>query len=69
MSLSAEQRDRVEEQVRLMIAELRAKPTQAKEDRLGLQVATLAPAEREYVTTVLLRIVAEERDGRSRTAG
>ena len=69
MSLSAEQRDRVEEQVRLMIAELRAKPTQAKEDRLGLQVATLAPAEREYVTTVLLRIVAEERDGSSRAAG
>jgi len=45
MSLSAEQRDRVEEQVRLMIAELRVKPTQAKEDRLGLAVATLPPEE------------------------
>ena len=59
----AEQR-RVEEAVREMIAELRAKPTQAKEDRLGLAVATLPPEEREYVTTVLLRILVEERGPR-----
>lgn len=63
MALSAEQRGRVEAAVRRMIAELRAKPTQAKEDRLGLEIATMPPAEREYVTTVLLRIVAEERRG------
>jgi hypothetical protein len=59
----AEQR-RVEEAVREMIAELRAKPTQAKEDRLGLAVATLPPEQREYVTTVLLRILVEERGPR-----
>jgi hypothetical protein len=61
VALSDEQRGRVEEAVRRMIAELRAKQTQAKEDRIGLEVATLPPEEREYVTTVLLRIVAEER--------
>lgn len=61
MALEQEARRRVEESVRRMIAELRAKPTQAKEDRLGLEIATLPPEERRYVTTVLLRIVAEER--------
>ena len=61
MALSEEQRGQVEEAVRQMIAELRAKPTQAKEDRLGLAIATLPAAEREYVTAVLLRIVVEER--------
>lgn len=61
MALSDEERARVEEAVRRMIVELRAKPSQAKEDRLGLEVATLPPEERAYVTTVLLRIVAEER--------
>lgn len=66
MALIEEQMEEVEAAVRRMIAELRAKPTQAKEDRLGLAVATLPPEEREYVTTVLLRIVAEERDGRGR---
>ena len=63
MALSAEQTGRVDAAVREMIAELRAKPTQAKEDRLGLTIATLPPEEREFVTTVLLRIVAEERGG------
>ncbi|MGD9735851.1 MAG: hypothetical protein AB7V58_09630 [Solirubrobacterales bacterium] len=63
MALSDEQRGRVEEAVRWMIAALRAKPTQEKEDSLGLEIATLPPEEREYATAVLLRIVAEERDG------
>lgn len=63
MTLEEDERRRVEEAVRRMIAELRAKPTQAKEDRLGLEVATLPEEERAYVTTVLLRIVAEERAG------
>lgn len=61
MGLSEEQTGRIEQAVREMIAELRATPTQAKEDRLGLAVATLPPEEREYVTAVLLRIVVEER--------
>jgi len=61
VALSSEQRGRVEEAVRRMIAELRTKPTQAKEDRLGLEIATLPPEEREYATTVLLQILVEER--------
>jgi hypothetical protein len=64
MSLSDDDRQRVEAAVRRMIAEYRAKPTQDKEDGLGVEIATLPPEEREYVTAVLLRIVAEERDPR-----
>jgi hypothetical protein len=63
MSLRAEDEQRVEAAVRRMIAEYRAKPTAEKEDGLGVEVATLPAAEREFVTTVLLRIVAEERGG------
>jgi hypothetical protein len=64
MSLHEDDEQRVEAAVRRMIAEYRAKPTQEKEDGLGVQIATLPPEEREYVTAVLLRIVAEERDPR-----
>jgi hypothetical protein len=60
MSLSEEDKERVELDVRRMIAELRARPTQEKEDALGLEMATLPEAEREYVPAVLLRILAEE---------
>jgi hypothetical protein len=59
MELSAEDRQRVEGEVRRMVAELRARPTQEKEDGLGLEIATLPPAEREYVTTVLLRMLSD----------
>ena len=61
VALSDDDRQRVEAELRRMIAEYRAKPTQEKEDGLGVEIATLPPEEREYVTTVLLRIVAEER--------
>ncbi len=44
-----------------MVAELRARPTQEKEDALGLEIALMPPAEREHVTTVLLRMLAEPR--------
>ena len=64
MALAEDDRQRVEGLVREMIAQYRAKPTQEKEDGLGVEVATLPPEEREYVSTVLLRIVAEERDSR-----
>lgn len=67
MALSDEERRRVEDEVRRMIAEYRAKPTQEKEDGLGVEVATLPPEQREYVTAVLLRIVAEERGARGAT--
>lgn len=62
MALTNDEQRRVEAAVRRMIAEYRAKPTQEKEDGLGVEIAALPPAEREYVTAVLLRIVAEERD-------
>lgn len=64
MALGEEDKARVEAGVRRMIAEYRARPTQEKEDGLGLEIATLPSEEREYVTTVLLRVVAEERDRR-----
>ena len=55
MTLSPEDQKRVEEEVRQMVAELRAGPTQEKEDALGLRVANMPPQEREYVATVLLQ--------------
>ncbi|HEY3492399.1 MAG TPA: hypothetical protein VGK43_05570 [Solirubrobacterales bacterium] len=59
MELSGEDQRRVEEEVRRMVAELRARPTQEKEDALGVAIATMPPAEREYVTAVLLRMLGE----------
>jgi hypothetical protein len=61
VDLSAEDKQRVEEEVHRIVAELRARPTQEKEDALGLQIAIMPPAEREYVTTVLLRMLGEDR--------
>jgi Holliday junction resolvasome RuvABC endonuclease subunit len=61
MDLGAEDKQRVEEQVLRLVTELRARPTQEKEDALGLQIATMPSAEREYVTTVLLRMLGEDR--------
>lgn len=60
MELSAEDRQRVEGEVRRMVAALRARPTQEKEDALGVEIATMPAAEREYVTTVLLRMLRED---------
>lgn len=40
-----------------MVAELRNRPTQEKEDALGLQIANMPPPEREFVTTVLRRML------------
>jgi hypothetical protein len=57
MDLSPEDQKRVEEEVRRMVAELRNRPTQEKEDALGLRVATMPPAEREFVTAVLVRML------------
>lgn len=64
MTLSEEEMREVEAEVRRMVAAYRAKPTQEKEDGLGLEVAVMAPERREHVTAVLLRIVAEEREPR-----
>lgn len=59
MDLSGEDRERVEGEVRRMVAELRARPTQEKEDGLGLEIALMPAAEREFVTAVLLRMLSE----------
>lgn len=59
MGLGAEEQQRVEAEVRRMVAELRARPTQEKEDALGLAIATMPVEEREYVATVLLRMLRE----------
>lgn len=61
--LSAADRERVEAEVRRMVADYRARPTQEKEDELGLAVAVMPPPEREHVTTALLRLLVEERGG------
>jgi hypothetical protein len=60
MDLSVEGEQRVEEEVRRMVAELRGRPTQAKEDALGVAIAAMPPAEREHVTAVLLRMLGED---------
>jgi len=61
MDLSGEAQRRIEEEVQRMVAELRARPTQEKEDALGVEIALMSPPEREYVTTVLLRMLDDDR--------
>jgi hypothetical protein len=58
--LTPKDKKRVEAEVRRMVVELRTRPTAEKEDALGLEIATMAPADREYVPEVLLRLLAEE---------
>ncbi len=60
MGLSDEEKAAVRDEVELMIAEYRAKPTQELEDELGLRIAVLPPEQREYVPLVLLEIVVAE---------
>jgi hypothetical protein len=60
MSLNPEDQQRVEEEVRRMVAGLRARPTQEKEDALGVEIATMSAAEQEHVTEVLLRMLGED---------
>lgn len=57
MTLSPEDQKRVEEEVRQMVAELRARPTQEKEDALGVRIASMPPPEREHVTAVLMQML------------
>lgn len=67
MALTQADRERVEATVRRMIAEYRAKPTQEKEDGLGVELITMPAEEREYVGAVLMEIVsAEARDSSRR---
>jgi hypothetical protein len=57
MDLSPEEQSRVEMELRRMVAELRAQPTQEKEDALGLEIANMPPEEREFVTVALRRML------------
>ena len=63
MALSADDERRLEAEVARMIADLRFRPSQEKEDRVGLEVSLLPEEEREFVPTVLLRFLAAERRG------
>ncbi|HTR74448.1 MAG TPA: hypothetical protein VMH33_04215 [Solirubrobacterales bacterium] len=62
MALSEADERRVEAEVAEMVAELRTRPTQEKEDKIGLAIALLPEEERAFVPTALLRLVAAERD-------
>jgi hypothetical protein len=61
MALSEADERRVEAEVGRMVAELRARPSQEKEDRIGLEIALLPAEERAFVPTALLRLVVAER--------
>jgi len=63
MTLSEADERRVEGEVAGMIADLRARPNQEKEDRIGLEIAVMPEEERAFVPTVLLRFVAAEGRG------
>ena len=64
MALSAEDELRVEGQVLAMTTELRHRPSQEKEDRIGLEIAVMSGEERDFVPTALLRLIVREREGR-----
>jgi hypothetical protein len=63
VALSEADERRVEAEVVRMVTELRNRPSQEKEDRIGVEIAVLPAEERAFVPTALLRIVAVERDG------
>lgn len=64
MALSEEDERRVEGELLRMIEELRARPTQEREDRMGLEIAVLPEEERAFVPTALMRLLVREREGR-----
>jgi len=64
MALSEADERRVEGQVFAMTRELRHRPSQEKEDRIGLEVAVMPEEERAFVPTALLRLIVREREGR-----
>jgi hypothetical protein len=64
MALSEEDERRVEGVVLRMTEELRWRPSQEKEDRIGVEIAVLPEEERDFVPTALLRLLVREREGR-----
>jgi hypothetical protein len=63
MALSEADERRVEAEVGRMVADLRARPSQEKEDKIGLEIALLPEEQRAFVPTALLRLVVAERNG------
>ena len=63
MALSEADERRIEGEVARMVVELSARPSQEKEDRIGLEISLLPEEERAFVPTVLLRFLAAERRG------
>jgi hypothetical protein len=63
MALSEADERRVEGEVAGMVADLRTRPSQEKEDRIGVAISLLPVEERAFVPTVLLRFLAAERRG------
>jgi hypothetical protein len=65
MALSEEDELRIEATMRALTADLRFRPNQEKEDRLGIEVARMPAEERAFVPTALLRQLVHEREGRT----
>ena len=63
MALNEADERRVESVVARMVAELRNRPSQEKEDRIGVEICVLPEEERAFVPTALLRLIVAERDG------
>jgi hypothetical protein len=63
MALSEADERRVEGELAWLVDELRFRPSQEKEDRIGLQIAVMPEEERAFVPTVLLRFLVAERRG------
>ena len=64
MALSEDDERRVEGQLLAMTRELRDRPSQEKEDRIGVEIAILPEEERDFVPIALLRLLVREREGR-----
>ena len=64
MALSEADERRVEAELRRMTTELRALPSQEKEDRIGVEISLLPEEERAFVPTALLRLLVAEQEGR-----
>ncbi len=64
MALSEDDERRVEGVLLRMTEELRWRPSQEKEDRIGVEIAVLPEEERDFVPTALLRLLVLEREGR-----
>jgi len=64
MALSEDDERRVEGELLRMTTELRDRPSQEKEDRIGVEIGLLPEEERAFVPTALLRLLVRDREGR-----